>query len=55
MGCGDCQGTLDALRQELVELRSVLTELRDEYLALARDYDRMVELHGKGEAENEDE
>lgn len=42
MGCGGCKTELDALRQEVVDLRSVLTELRDEYLVLARLFDEEV-------------
>jgi len=52
MACGDCQKSLDALRQEVVDLRAVLDDLKSEYLALARDFDELVELqHGKDEDE----
>lgn len=39
MGCGGCQKELDALRAELVDVKSTLHELLEEYLTLARLYD----------------
>lgn len=54
MACGGCKTELDALRQEVVELRSVLAELRDEYLSLAKDFDRIVGVQDDEDEEPEE-
>lgn len=52
MGCGDCASKIERLERELSELRTVLDELRSEYLSLAEDYDI---LRGAVDGDEEDE
>jgi len=54
MGCGDCSKKVAGLQQQILELRSVLDELRSEYLSLAGDFDRLSGIVD-GEADDDEE
>lgn len=50
MGCGSCQEEIASLRQRVADVEAAFDELKEAYLALAKDYDRLA-----GEADEEED